>query len=188
MAYEIPKDMAIANIVRVELETEETTPKQYRLIDVASEADVTAFVSEGEQKELRVKNVIKAQNNMEDIVKGYDIRLLSATLAAEILALVDGGTLRFDDIEVTKVVGYDAPAIGEVIERQPFTLKIYTEEKDADGSTISYVCFKFLHCKGTPVNYRMQDGEFFAPEMLIRSRPKKGESPASVDFIDALPA
>src|SRR5690554_1318930 len=99
MAFEIVKEFPLANIVRVEIETEETTPKQYRLTDVASEAEVTAFVSAGTENELRRKNTIKAQNKTEDIVKGYDVRLVSATMIAEILALIDGGTLRHTGTE-----------------------------------------------------------------------------------------
>lgn len=188
MAYETPMEFALANIARVEIETEETTPKQYRLTDVASEAEVTAFVSEGQETELRVRNVIKAQNNTENIVKGYNTRLVSVTMVPEVLALVDGGTLRYDTEAPEKVVGYDAPPVGTPVNRQLFTAHIYTEEKDADGSTKSYVKFSYLHCKGTPVNYSLQDGQFFAPELNFRSRPKFGESPVKIDFLDTLPA
>lgn len=188
MAYENVQEFPLANIVRVEIETEETTPKQYRLTDVASEAEITAYVSEGQEKELRVKNVIKAQNKTEDIVKGYDIRLVSATMIPEILALVDGGTLKYDDVDPSKVIGYDAPVVGVPVERKPFSLHIYTEEKDVDGSTVSYVKFTYKHCKGTPVNYSIIDGEFFAPELTCKSRPKSGESPVAIDFLDELPA
>ncbi len=188
MAYTDVRELPLANIVRVEIETEETTPKQYRLTDVASEAEIAAYVSEGDEKELRVKNVIKAQNKTEDIVVGYDIKLVSATMVLEILALVDGGTLRHDDIEPTKVVGYDAPVVGAPVERKPFTMHIYTEEKDADGSTSSYVKFTYKHCKGTPVDYALQDGEFFSPELTVKSRPKMNESPVGIDILDALPA
>lgn len=188
MAYDEVKEFPLANIVRVDIKTEEEVPKQYRLTDVASEAEVTAYVSEGEEKELRVKNVIKAQNKTEDIVKGYDTKLISATMIPEILALIDGGTLRYDDLDPAKVVGYDAPAIGEVVERTPYTMDIYTEEKDTNGDTLSYVRFSYLHCKGTPVNYTLKDGEFFVPELISKSRPKKGEKPVSIDFLDELPA
>ena len=188
MAYTDVKEFPLANIVRVEIETEDKTPKQYRLTDVASEAEITAYVSEGEEKELRVKNTIKAQNKTEDIVMGYDIKLVSATMVPEILALVDGGALRYDATEQTKVVGYDAPAVGAPVERVPFTMHIYTEEKDTDGDTLSYAKFSYKHCKGTPVDYALQDGEFFSPELTAKSRPEKGESPVSVEFLDALPA
>ena len=188
MAYESVKEFPLANIVRVEIETEEDTPKQYRLTDVASEATVTAFVSEGTENELRVKNTIKAQNKTEDIVKGYDITLISATMIPEILALVDGGTLTYDSEDPTKVIQYDAPVVGSSVNRTPFTVKIYTAEKDVNGDDKSYVCFSYKHCTGSPVNYSLQDGEFFAPELTFSSRPKMGESPVSIEFLDELPA
>lgn len=187
MAYETVKEFPLANIARVEIETEETTPKMYRLTDVATEAEALAFISEGAEKELRVKNTIKAQNNTEDIVKGYDIRLVSVTMIPEVLALVDGGTLKFDDLETEKVVGYDAPVVGVPVSRKLFTLYIYTEEKDTDGDTLSYVKFAYKHCKGKPTDYSLQDGEFFVPELRISSRPKQGESPVSLEFLDELP-
>lgn len=182
MAYESVKEFPLANIVRVEIETEEDNPKQYKLTDVASEAEVTAFVSEGEEQELRVKNVIKAQNKTEDIVKGYDIRLVNATMVPEVLALIDGGT--WDDTEKK----YSAPVVGSPVNRTPFTMHIYTEEKDVDGDTLSYVKFSYKHCKGTPVNYSLQDGQFFAPELTAKSRPKMGESPVEFEILDELPA
>lgn len=188
MANEVINEFPIANIVRVEMVTEETEPKTYRLTDVSTEAEATAYVSEGEEKPLRVKNTIKAQNNTEDIVMGYDLKFVNATMVAETLALIDGGTLRFDETEDTKVVGYDGPPAGSPVERQLFTTYVYTEEKDVDGSTKSYVKFGYKHCKGTPINYTLTDGEFFAPELTAKSRPKKGESPVSIDFIDELPA
>ena len=187
MAYENVKEFPLANIVKVEIETEEEVSKKYGLTDVASEASIEAFISEGEEAELRVKNIIKAQNKTEDIVKGYDITLTSATMVPEILALVDGGNLVYDDVDQTKVVSYEAPKVGQTVSRIQFTAKIYTAEKDVDGEDISYVCFEYKHCKGTPVNYNLVDGEFFAPELTFKSRPKLGESPVSITFLDSLP-
>ncbi len=83
--------MLLANIARVEIVTEEDVPRTFVLTDVASDADVTAYLSEGEEKILRIKNTIKAQNKTEDIVLGYDIKLAAATFIPEILAIVDGG-------------------------------------------------------------------------------------------------
>lgn len=177
-----PVEFPLANIARVEIITEEDVPKEYKLTDVATDADVIAYVSKGEEKELRVKNVIKAQNKTEDIVMGYDIKLISATFIAEILALVDGGT--WDPL--TKK--YVAPPIGAPVERTPFTMNIYTEEKDGDGSTLSYVKFVYKNCKGKPVNYSLKDGDFFAPELNATSRPKLGASPVEFEILEELPA
>lgn len=175
-------EFALANIARVDIETEETTPKTYTLIDMAREAEITAYVSEGEEKPLRVKNTIKAQNSTEDIVMGYDITLVSVTMQPEVLALIDGGT--WEDLEQK----YTAPVVGSPVSRTPFALKVYTEDKDADGENKGYLCFSFLHCKGRPVNYRLQDGEFFSEELRAKSRPKIGESPVTMEYLTELPA
>ena len=100
----------------------------------------------------------------------------------EVLALIDGGI--WD--ETSKK--YSAPVVGEEVKRTPFTMHIYTEEKDADGSTKSYVKFSYKHCEGQPTNYSLQDGEFFVPELTAKSRPKMGESPVSFEILDELPA
>lgn len=187
MAYETVKEFPLANIVRVEIETEEPIPKQYRFTDVYNQAEVTAVISEGEEQELRVKNVIKAQNRREDIVRGYDIRLVAVTLIPEVMALIDGGTLTYDLDDPTNVVKYDAPPVGAPVQRKSFKLHIYTEEKDVNGDVVSYVKFTYLHCTGRPVNYNLQDNEFFIPEFTIRSRPKSGETPVTIEFLDQLP-
>lgn len=175
-------EFALANIARVDIIEEKTVaPKTYTLIDVATEAEVIAFMSEGAQKSLRVKNKIKAQNNMEDIVMGYDLKLTSATMIPEVLALIDGGTWT----EETKT--YDAPEIGAVVTRQPFTMVVYTEQKDMDGSTLSYVAFTYKNCTGKPVDYTLKDGDFFIPEMSAKSRPKQGQKPVSFKILDTLP-
>ena len=188
MANELIKEFPLANIARVEIITEETVPRTFVLTDVYTEAEVTAYLSEGEEEALRVKNTIKAQNNTLDIVLGYDLRLVSATMVAPLLALVDGGELTYDADETDKVIAYDAPVIGTPVTRIPFTTNVYTEEKDADGSTVSYVKFAYKNCKGTPVEYSLQDGQFFVPEFNLRSRSKLGQSPVQVSFLDELPA
>lgn len=175
------KEYALANIARVDIITEEEDPKSYILKDIASEAEVLAYVSEGEEKPLRVKNTIKAQNNTEDIVMGYDLKFIYATLVPEVLALVDGGTW---DPEKKK---YKAAPIGMPVEKTSFTTHVYTEDKDGNGDTKGYIRFIYKHCKGKPVNYSLQDGEFFVPELSMRSRPKLMKSPVEFDIVDELP-
>ncbi len=170
-----PKEFPLANIKLVEIITEGDNSETYTLTDVYTEADATAFISEGREEELRVKNVIKAQNKTEDIVKGYDLRLLSVTLLPEILALIDGGT--WDAVNRK----YKAPVVGIPVERIPFTTHVITEEKDIDGSTKNFVRFIFKHCSGKPANYIFKDGEFFLPELTAKSRPKAEESPVEFE-------
>lgn len=179
---EVIKEYALANIARVDFVTEEDVPKTYTLTEVATEAEVLAYISEGIEEELRVKNTIKAQNKTADIVMGYDITLSQATMIPEILALVDGG--EYDDVEKK----YAAPAIGQAVERTKFTMNIYAEEKDGDGSNKGYVKFVYKNCEGKPLNYNLVEGEFFVPEMGAKSRPKLGESPVEFELLEELPA
>lgn len=177
---------ALVNIVRAEIVTEETDPKTFAF-DTAEEAKLEPAVSEGEENILRVKNRIVATNRTEDIAYGYEIDLSDNVLIPEILEVVDGGALRYDDVETDLVVGYDAPVSGQTVSRQLFTINLYTEEKDADGETLKYAKLSFLHCKGKPVGWELKDGEFFVPQFKVSSRPKKGEKPYTLDFVDTLP-
>lgn len=174
-------EFALANIARVDIETEGDLSEAYTLIDMANEASIEAYINEGAENALRVKNTIKAMNKLEDIVMGYDITLSAVTMQPEVLALVDGGV--WDELTQK----YSAPPVGSPVSRTPFTLKIYTEDKDVNGDTKGYICFSFLHCKGQPVNYSVQDGEFFSEELRAKSRPAKGESPVSFEYMESLP-
>lgn len=153
----------------------------------ANEADVEPAISAGDEKIFRVKNQIIAINRTEDIVIGYDVTLKNNELIMELLALVDGGDLVFDEIETTKVIGYDAPSTGGVVEREAFDLALYCAEKDQSGDTVGYVKFLFKHTKGSPVKYTFKDGEFFVPEMKVSSRPKSTDFPVEISVLTALP-
>ena len=180
-ANEVVTEYALANIVRVNITTQETVPLIYSLTDVASEAEVAAYMSEGIDEMLRIKNTVKAQNKTADIVMGYDIMLTQVTMIPEILALIDGGTYT---VATKKYAG--AP-IGVAVERTLFDLDIFVEEKDADGSTKGFVQFTYKNCEGKPLNFSMKDGEFFVPEMSLESRPKIGQSPIEFEMLAELP-
>lgn len=177
----------LVNVARVEIVTEETTPKTYKF-ETSDSVDIDPEVSKGEEKVHRVKNKILATNSTEDIVIGYNLKLKDSAMKAEILALVEGGTVTYDDVETTKVIKYEAPTMGSEITRTPFTLNVYTEEKDESGDILQYAKFTFEHCKGKPTKYSMKDDDFFVPEFEIKSRAKSGESPITVDFVATLPA
>jgi hypothetical protein len=171
------EDMAVANIALAEI-TDEVTMKSY-IFDTAESGDLTPDLSQGKEDILRVKNRIIAMNRTEDICIGYDIKLKNNTLTPELLAIIDGGT--YDE------TGYQGPPVGVVVNRHPYTLKLYTEQKDYDSSTVKYVVFEFRHCKGKPVTYKAEDGKFVVPEFESHSRPKKNERPIYITYTNTLP-
>lgn len=185
MANEKTTEKPIVNIVRAELVTEETTPRTFRF-NTATEATYAAVISEGTETVLRVKNEIKSINRTEDIQYGSDINMSEAVMTPEVMAIVDGGTLTKD--EGGKITKYTPPVMGAPVNRVPFTLKLYTEEKDTSGDTVGYQCFSFKGCKGKPVSYTFKDGEYLVPQYTAKSRVKKGTAPYELDFMDELPA
>ena len=178
------QQMAIANIERIDMITEESQPRVYSF-DTASDASADAQISAGAEKELRVKNQLLAQNITEDIVKGFNISFTDSTFSPDVFALVDGGeSAVLDGAGFTK---YSAPTAGEVVSRTKCRLAVYSSEKDYDGNSLAYTAFIFPHAFGTPASVTLKDGEFFAPSYTVKSRPSKGSSPMTVLSLPALP-
>lgn len=178
---------ALVNITRAEVVTEEETPKIFAW-ETSSSASLEPHVSEGEENILRNKNKILATNKTEDILVGFNLEFEDNVMQPEMFALVDGGKITYDSINTDKVIKYESPIAGEVVKRTLFTLNIYTEEKDIDGETVGYAKFIYKHCKGKPISYEIKDGEFMVPKLSITSRPKAGESPSTIEFLDKLPS
>ena len=185
MANEKVQEIPIANVARVEIVTEELTAKTYQ-VSTANEAKIEAFVSEGEEKELRKGNRLLAQLKTEDLIKGYNVTLKDLTMIPQVYAIIDGGVSAAAP-EGSKFKSYTGPKVGEALSRTPFTLNIYTEEKDGDGETKGYLKLSCQHCKGTPASIEIKDGDFCAPEYKMKSRPKIGEAPLSISYLTELP-
>jgi len=174
----------IAGCERVKVVTIEETPRTY-VVEAMTGISFAASLSEGSEKELRVKNTIFGALRTEDIVRGYDIQLDDPLLHSQILALVDGGAL--SGAPGAPGETYAAPAVGEAVSRTAFDLYAYSADRDADGGAIAYHEWKFPNCKGRPVEGALKDGEFATLSYRIQSRPANGVSPLTVRRIDALP-
>lgn len=171
------ESMPIANIALGEI-INEITGESF-IFDTAEKADIKPDLSKGKEDILRVKNRIIAINRTDDICIGYNIKLTDNTFSPETMVLVDGGT--------TTSTGYEGAEVGKAVKKIPYTLNLYSEEKDYDSSTVRYVKFSFRHNKGTPVEYKFEDGKFYVPEFESTSRPKKGEKPIYITYTDTLP-
>lgn len=180
------KPISIANVARVEIITEEDTPRAM-MIETMNDVGIDAFVSEGSSTEQRVKNTIYAQNNTETIVKGYDISLSDVRFSPAVFALVDGGTVTLS--ENGEPLGYSAPVAGAVVRRTKFRIAIYSEIKDYAGDTLGYVRYEFPHAYGSPCSYALKDGEFYTSSYKCKSVPAQGEAPMTIALnVPALPA
>ena len=173
----------IANVERIKIETEETTARTF-VFETATNCTFTAAVSSGQEVEQRVKKTLCGMLRTDDIVKGYDIELEDQRLIAEVMALIDGGTLTTGEDGWTQ---YSAPVIGSAVERTPFTLTLYTSDRGSDGDVVEYYAWEFRSCKGKPVSGTATDNAFSNMKYSIQSRPAVGISPMNVTHVESLP-
>lgn len=173
----------IANVERIKIVTDETTARTF-VFKTSTSATFQASVSSGVEKEQRVKNAILGLIKTEDIVKGYDIDVEDQRLIMDVFALIDGGTVTTETDGWTK---YEAPAAGSTVTRTPFTLSLYTSDRDSDGSANEYYEWKFFGCKGTPVSGGAKDDDFQTIKYSIKARPANGVSPMTLERADTLP-
>ena len=183
MAITYADGFALVNVAMAKITTKENAPKVHCFV-TASEVSAEPVSAEGEEKSLRVKNVVYATNRTEDIVKGYDVKLSDNRFTPEVFALIDGGVLTKED-ESGKYT-YKAPVAGAAVARTKFDLTIYTEVKSGEA-VVGYMEITWPDCVGKPISPTFQDGEFFAPEMNVQSRAAAGESPMVIKELASLP-
>lgn len=174
----------IANISGAEIITNEETPRFFRFTG-AKTVTPEPVLSEGREEELRVRNTILAQNVLEDILKGYNIKLKDVVFTPELLAFAQGGSVIYD--ASGNFESYEAPVAGEASAHTRFILRIYSEEKDYDGATKCYYRFSFPGCFGSAANFTFEDGEFVSPEYTLKSRAEGGKTQLLIDCMDSMP-
>ncbi|EKQ52754.1 MULTISPECIES: Ig-like domain-containing protein [unclassified Clostridium] len=156
----------------------EITGDQFDIGDTASEIDVEPILSAGKRDILRVKDKILGINQTEDIAIGYKLKLKDNTFNLDVMRLVDGGTISGGN--------YTSIPAGEVVDKDLFTLEVYTEEKDYSRTT-GYTKFTWKHCKGKVPKYKIKDGDFIVPEFEAESIPFRGETAIDIESVTSIP-
>lgn len=150
----------------------------------ASQVTFTPAVSQGQEKEQRIKNTLMGLIKTEDLNKGYDIELSDQRLIMDMFALIDGGTATGAGDAWTK---YEGPTSGSPVSRTAFTLIVYSSDRDTDGNANNYYKWSFPNCKGKPVGAGATDDDFYTIRYTIESRPATGVSALTIDKVTALP-
>lgn len=165
----------LVNVVKVNFIDEVTNTKH--TIETSNEIDIEPINSKGKRDILRIKNKIYGINETDDIVIGYKLKMKDNLFNIETMALIDGGTIQDNK--------YCGTEVGIAVERHPFTMEIFTEEKDYSRTT-GYVKFVYKHCKGKPAKYKIQDGKFLVSSYEAESIPFRNEKPVEIEFINKL--
>lgn len=186
MAGNVKKSKAEIATIDVSLVTIETTEREFGF-DTSNKVAVEPQTEETDAVKLVIKGKLKAQKPKEVTVTGNKITLTDNVFNPELVLVLQGGRIVYDELETTKVIGYDAPTPGSGEKGETFKLNCYSAQYDASGAIVNYEKITYPNCTGQPVSMGSEDGAFRAPEYTINSAPKKDESPYTIRYVDALP-
>ena len=175
-----------------ELDPQTQLPKvggQKFRVDTAETAELEAVTSEGTEDIKRNDTRILAIVRTPDLLYGYNITFKDNTFDPEIMALVEGGTLRKTGATGSQTIeGYDSPMLSTgAANMKPFRLTLYVPNYLGD-SIVNYVKITLNNCSGTATGLNLGK-EFFAPEFNVKAREAtKASLPIkSMDYVATLP-
>lgn len=157
-------------------------------LDTASKIGVEVQMETEEAVKLVVKGKLRAQKPAINTITGNTITLTDNVFNPELVKLLQGGTIKYDTKDSTKVVGYTPPVAGSNDKGTPGTLNAYSAIYNAAGIVTGYEKISYPNCIGNPIAFSSEDGVFRAPEYTINSAPNTGEAPYEITYVDTLPA
>lgn len=179
---EIPTiDVVLVSIKPQGVDTDEI------ILDTANKIQVTVATETTEKKTLVVKGRLIAQKPEQTTITGHSIVLTDNVFNPELVKILQGGTIKYDSGEPTKVVGYTPPVVGSTDKGQVFDLNAYSAIYDAAGIIQGYEKIKYPNCQGVPIALNSEDGVFRASEYTINSAPTNGQAPYDMDIVKTLP-
>lgn len=168
------------------LVTIETTDGEFGF-DTANKIEVEPQIEEEDAVKLVVKGILRAQKPKVSTITGNQITLTDNVFNPELVLVLQGGTIQYDSVETTKIVGYTPPVAGSSDKGKVFKLNAYSAQYDASGQIVQYEKISYPNCQGVPVAFGSEDGAFRVPEYTINSAPKTGEAPYVISYVSELP-
>jgi hypothetical protein len=157
------------------------------ILDTANKIQVTVATETTEKQTLVVKGRLISQKPEQTTITGHSIVLTDNVFNPELVKILQGGTIKYDSEEPTKVVGYTPPVVGSTDKGQVFDLNAYSAIYDAAGIIQGYEKIKYPNCQGVPIALNSEDGVFRASEYTINSAPTNGQAPYDMDIVKTLP-
>ena len=174
------EQFALCDVVMTQIKVSGGTTHSFATAD---EISCEPVIEEGETKNLTIKNKLIASKQVPDMVLGHDITCKDNVFTPALLADVQGGTVASSG-SFTK---YTAPSVGAMPNTKTFDFIVYVEVVGDDGPTGDYLKYTFPNCKGSFISPNFKDGEYFAAEYKIKSRPALNTSLYTVDLVNELP-
>jgi len=155
--------------------------------DTANKIEVEPQIEEEDAIKLVVKGILRAQKPKTSTITGNEITLTDNVFNPELVLILQGGEIKYDTVDTSKIVGYTPPVAGSADKGEVFKLNAYSAQYDASGQIVQYEKITYPNCQGTPVAFGSEDGVFRAPEYTINSAPKTGEAPYVISYVAELP-
>lgn len=155
--------------------------------DTANKVAIEPQIEETEAIKLIIKGKLKAQKPKQSTITGNEITLTDNVFNPELVLVLQGGVIQFDDEDPDKVIGYTPPLSGSDDKGEVFKLNCYSAQYDASGQIVQYEKITYPNCQGSPVAFGAEDGVFRVSEYKIISAPKTGEAPYAITYVAELP-
>ena len=187
MAVKKGTEIATIDVALVSIQTYEQGADEY-ILDTANHIQVEVQSETEDAVKLIVKGRLIAQKGETVTVTGNQITLTDNVFNAELVKILQGGTI-ITDQTTGDFVGYRPPVVGDTEKGKTFKLKAYSSIYNAAGTLTGYERITYPNCVGTPVAFESEDGTFRASDYVINSAPAEGEAPYELDIIgvDELP-
>lgn len=155
--------------------------------DTANKIEVEPQIEEQDAVKLVVKGILRAQKPKVSTITGNEITLTDNVFNPELVLILQGGTIKYDLEDQTKIIGYTPPVAGSSDKGEVFKLNAYSAQYDASGQIVQYEKITYPNCQGVPVAFGSEDGVFRVPEYTINSAPKNNEAPYDINYVAELP-
>ena len=187
MAGTVKKGTEFATIDVVCVSIQAVDSEDELILDTANQIQVTVATETQDKVPLIIKGVLIAQKPQVTTVTGNTIVITDNVFNPELVTILQGGTIKYDRENTSKVIGYTPPVVGSSEKGKIFKLMAYSAIYDAAGLIKGYEKITYPNCQGVPVAFNSQDGSFRAPEYTINSAPNNGEPPYNIDIVDSIP-
>ena len=187
MAGTVYKSKAEIPTIDVALVTIEDESGREFGFDTANTIEVEPQMNETDPVQLMIKGKLKAQKRGQSTLTGNQITLTDNVFNPELVLVLQGGSIQYDEVETTKVKGYTPPTAASGDTGETFKLNAYSAQYNAAGQIVQYEKISYPNCTGVPVAFNSTDDEFRAPEYTINSAPNENEPPYVITYVDALP-
>ena len=155
--------------------------------DTANSVAVEPQIEEQEAVKLIVKGILRAQKPKQSTITGHEITLTDNVFNPELVLVLQGGTIKYDAEDASKIIGYTPPVAGSTDKGEVFKLNCYSAQYNAAGQIVQYEKIQYPNCTGNPVAFGSEDGVFRAPAYVINSTPNTGEAPYDISYVPELP-